>query len=91
MENKNFEKKNPSDFESDTYQHSDLYLEGQANGYNTCLDRTNAKGIYEAAINLNKAVDTYWNVAPAFRYKYEKQINEAQQKLQTELKKSEQH
>lgn len=93
MENKNFEKKKDKDAPHDVIFSSNLYSIW-TEGYNTCLDRTNAKGIYEACLKVLE-----WNkkYPPGRIYSYdraidmESELQKAFTELQTELKKAELH
>lgn len=85
MENKNFEKK-------ELPLHPTQLQDGYALGYNTCLDRTNAKGGLEAQIHALDALELadrlITGYVPALSEEHLK-IKNAIKKLQTELKKSE--
>lgn len=77
MENKNFEKKHFEEFNYSSIDANEI----AANTWNTCLDRTNAKGIYEAASKFLDAISKKNRPADLYLLK---------NKLRAELKKAEQ-
>lgn len=77
MENKNFEKKRMSVKNSDNQ-------DGFVAGYNTCLDRTNAKGIYEAGEKLTELLQELFEDG----FPKRSPLHKAFLELQTELKKA---
>lgn len=80
MENKNFEKKQYHDAE-----HGNVIP--WVDGYNTCLDRTNAKGIYDKAQALCKRIDHLENMLVPVEIP--ESVSRLKEELQTELKKAE--